>query len=193
MPEPVNKHDNETEYISFSEAAARIGKSEMTVRRLVKKPAAKQHIKTENGAIVVSSEFVKTVYPLDYKSVNAVNSNDNLSVNGENRSDNAPNKPVNSDNAAAAILQARLEEKEVLIASLQQQVDRTEKQFEEYRQEKKQEIERMFERWKAEQEIFKRDQDLAAGKLLSQQVQEVPEPDKTDKTDTIKKKPWWKF
>lgn len=171
MRESVNTSD----YITLAEAAARTGKSEMTIRRLSKKSSAKEHVKHDSSGLLISASFVSKAYPFANKYVNSSNVNDNI--------DNAPvNTPKNSQ---ADILHVRLEEKDKLLALQQQQIERLERQFSEYREEKQRELDRLHDKWSQEQEIFKRDQHLNAGKLLTQQSQELPEE------AGVKKKRWW--
>jgi len=171
MRESVNTSD----YIPLAEAAARTGKSEMTIRRLAKKPSAKQHVRKEGNGLLISSFFVNEAYPPVNKPVNSVNTNGNID-----------NKPVNTpDNSRPEVLLARLEEKDKLLALQQQQIERLERQFSEYREEKQRELDRLHDKWSQEQEIFKRDQHLNAGKLLTQQSQELPNEVEA------KKKRWW--
>lgn len=169
MKESVNTGD----YITLAEAAARTGKSEMTIRRLAKKPSAKQYVRQEGSGLLISSSFVNEAYPPVNKPVNSVNTNDNIN--------NTP------DNSRPEVLLARLEEKDRFLALQQQQIERLESQFSEYREEKQRELDRLHERWSQEQEIFKRDQHLNAGKLLAQQSQEEPQEVEA------KKKRWWAF
>ena len=171
----MNDSVNIDDHITLAEAAARTGKSEMTIRRLAKKAFAKEHVRHESGGLLISSSFVNRSYPFDNKPVNSININDNID-----------NKPVNtSDNSRSEILLARLEEKDKLLALQQQQIERLERQFSEYREEKQRELDRLHDKWSQEQEIFKRDQHLNAGKLLTQQSQELPNEVEA------KKKRWW--
>ncbi len=171
MKESVNTSD----YVTLAEAAARTGKSEMTIRRLAKKSSAKEHIRHENSGLLIRSSFVNKLYPFDNKPVNSSNINDNI----DNKFVNTP------DNSQSEILLVRLEEKDKLLALQQQQIERLERRFSEYQQEKQRELDRLHDKWSQEQEIFKRDQHLNAGKLLTQQSQELPNEVEA------KKKRWW--
>lgn len=173
----MNKSDNIDDYITLAEAAARSGKSEITIRRLSKKVSAKEHVKKDVNGLLISSSFVNGVYSFDNKSVIIDNTNDN----SDNKHDNKHQV------IQAEILLVRLEEKDKLIASQQQQIERLERQFTEYREEKQKELERLHDKWSQEQEIFKRDQHLNAGKLLAQQSQEQPQEVEA------KKKRWWQW
>lgn len=168
---------NTSDYISLAEAAARTGKSEMTIRRLSKKVTAKEHIKHDGTGLLIQSSFVNSIYPFDIKAVINVSVNDNIDNNSDNR----------SQNSQVEVLLVRLEEKDKLIISQQQQIERLEKQFNEYREEKQRELDRLHDKWSQEQEIFKRDQHLNAGKLLAQHSQELPEEVEA------KKKRWWQW
>lgn len=160
------------DFISLAEAASRTGKSEMTIRRLAKKEISKKHIINKNGAILIRSEFVSSVYP---------NLNDHVNIDNKNIND--VNKTVNvnqleieeAKSSQVTILEIKLEGKIALLESQQQYISLLEKQFQEYKNEKQGELDRLHERWSQEQEIFKRDQHLNAGKYILQKNQELPE------------------
>jgi len=173
----MNDTVNTSDYITLTEAAARTGKSEMTIRRLSKKLIAKEYIKQDNNGLLIQSYFVNSIYPFDNKGVISVNVNDNIDNNDDNK----------KENSQVEVLLVRLEEKDKLIVSQQQQIERLEKQFIEYREEKQRELDRLHDKWSQEQEIFKRDQHLNAGKLLAQQSHELPEEVEA------KKKRWWQW
>lgn len=173
----MKKSDNIDDYITLAEAAARSGKSEITIRRLSKKLSAKEHVKKHVNGLLISSSFVNGVYSFDKKSVITDNTDDIIDNKGDNT----------HQILQAEILLARLEEKDKLIANQQQQIERLERQYLEYREEKQKELERLHDKWSQEQEIFKRDQHLNAGKLLSQQSQEQPQEIEA------KKKRWWQW
>lgn len=159
-------------FISFAEAASRTGKSEMTIRRLAKKEVSKKHIINRNGAILIRSEFVNSIYP---------SFGDHVNIDNKNVRD--VNKNVNNDlfetedfkNSQVKILEIKLEGKIALLESQQQYIILLERQFQEYKAEKQSELDRLHERWSQEQEIFKRDQHLNAGKYILQNNQELPE------------------
>lgn len=173
----MNDTVNTSDYISLAEAAARTGKSEMTIRRLSKKATAKEHIKHDGTGLFIQSSFVNSIYPFENKAVINVSVNDNIDNNNDNK----------SQNSQIEVLRVRLEEKDKLIVSQQQQIERLEKQFNDYREEKQRELDRLHDKWSQEQEIFKRDQHLNAGKLLAQHSQELPEEVEA------KKKRWWQW
>ncbi|PRY00205.1 hypothetical protein CLV24_1572 [Pontibacter ummariensis] len=173
----MNNTVNTGDYITLAEAAARSGKSEMTIRRLSKKVYAKEHVKHDGNGLLIRSSFVNKVYSFDNKPVISVNIDDNT----DNKRDNT------YQSSQAEILLARLEEKDKLLTVQQQQIERLERQFNEYREEKQKELDRLHDKWSQEQEIFKRDQHLNAGKLLAQQSQEQPEEVEA------KKRRWWRW
>lgn len=160
------------DFISLAEAASRTGKSEITIRRLAKKEISNKHIINKNGAILIRSEFVISIYP---------NLNDHVNIDNKNVND--VNKTVNTDqleiedtkSSQVTILEIKLEGKIALLESQQQYISLLERQFQEYKNEKQGELDRLHERWSQEQEIFKRDQHLNAGKYILQKNQELPE------------------
>ncbi|MGX5858738.1 hypothetical protein ACWKW6_34120 [Dyadobacter jiangsuensis] len=168
-------------FISLAEAASCTGKSEMTIRRLAKKDAAKKHVSIKNGAILIRATFVESIYPFENKLVNNV-------IKNVSENDNTVNKPnVDVENTLQQeilVLSTKLEGKEDLLKSQQQYIDLLEKRFKDYQEEKQREIDRLHERWSQEQEIFKRDQHLNAGKIIAQKPQELPEGGE-------RKKRWW--
>jgi len=171
------------DYINLTEAAASTGKSEMTIRRLSKKSIANQHIKKINGVILISKDFVKSIYPFDNSHV--INDNKKgLSVNNDDNTIFPTNAALNNE---ILILKAKLEGKEELLQSQKQYIDLLEQRFKDYQDEKQKELDRLHERWSQEQEIFKRDQHLNAGKYIIQKSQELPES-----IDDNKSKSLWK-
>lgn len=171
-------------FISLAEAASRTGKSEMTIRRLAKKEISKKHVINRNGNILIRSEFVSSIYPFFGDHVNIDNKNvDN--VNKFVNIDQVETKDTKSNQIT--ILEIKLEGKIALLESQQQYISLLERQFEEYKNEKQGELNRLHERWSQEQEIFKRDQHLNAGKYILQKNQELPEPG-----DGEEKKSLWK-
>lgn len=171
------------DYINLTEAAARTGKSEMTIRRLSKKPIANQHIKKVNGAILIRIDFVKSIYPFDNSHV----INDNKRVLSVNNDDNTGFTASEALDNEILILKAKLEGKEELLQSQKQYIDLLEQRFKDYQDEKQKELDRLHERWSQEQEIFKRDQHLNAGKYILQKNQELP-----GSIDDNEKKSLWK-
>lgn len=159
------------EYISLTEAAASTGKSEMTIRRLSKKAIASEHIKKINGVILIRKDFVNSVYPIDNKSVNS----DNKMIDSVITNDNTTYFSHEALKNEILILKAKLEGKEELLQSQKQYIDLLEQRFKDYQEEKQKELDRLHERWSQEQEIFKRDQHLNAGKYVIQKQQELPE------------------
>lgn len=99
--------------------------------------------------------------------------------------DQSPKVEAVSD--LTSLLQSKLEAKEELLKEKQRYIDHLENQFKEYREEKQKEIDRLHEKWSQEQEIFKRDQQLNAGKLITQSVQELSGGEPT------RKKKWWQW
>lgn len=159
------------EYISLTEAAASTGKSEMTIRRLSKKAIASEHIKKINGVILIRRDFVNSIYPIDNKSVNS----DNKMIDSVITNDNTTYFSHEALKNEILILKAKLEGKEELLQSQKQYIDLLEQRFKDYQEEKQKELDRLHERWSQEQEIFKRDQHLNAGKYVIQKQQELPE------------------
>lgn len=170
-------------YISLTEAAASTGKSEMTIRRLSKKDIAIQHIKKTNGGILIRRDFVKSIYPFDNNNVIS----DNKAVYSVINDDNTTYFSSETLNNEIFILKAKLEGKEELLQSQKQHIDFLEQRFKDYQEEKQKELDRLHERWSQEQEIFKRDQHLNAGKYIIQKNQELP-----GSIDDEKKKSVWK-
>jgi len=161
-----------SDFISLSEAASRAGKSEMTIRRLAKKDIAKKHVINRNGIILIRSGFVSSIYPLLKDHVNI----DNKNVSDVNMSVNMDQfETEDAKSSHVKILETKLEGKIALLESQQQYISLLEKQFQEYKNEKQGELDRLHERWSQEQEIFKRDQHLNAGKYILQKNQELPE------------------
>jgi CII-binding regulator of phage lambda lysogenization HflD len=158
------------DYISLTEAAASTGKSEMTIRRLSKKPIADQHIKKINGIILIRRDFVKSIYPFDNNNVIIDNKAAHSAINDDNTT-YFSNEALNNE---ILILKAKLEGKEELLQSQKQYIDLLEQRFKDYQEEKQKELDRLHERWSQEQEIFKRDQHLNAGKYIIQKNQELP-------------------
>jgi len=173
-----------SDFISLAEAASRTGKSEMTIRRLAKKDMSKKHVINRNGAILIRSGFVSSIYPLfgdhvnvDNKNVSDVNKNVNIDIS----------ETEDLKSSQIAVLEMKLEGKIALLESQQQYISLLERQFQEYKTEKQGELDRIHERWSQEQEIFKRDQHLNAGKYILQKNQELPESE-----DSEQKKSLWK-
>lgn len=171
------------DYISLTEAAASTGKSEMTIRRLSKKAIASQHIKKINGVILIRRDFVKSIYPFDNNNVIS----DNKTAHSVITDDNITYFSNEALNNEILILKAKLEGKEELLQSQKQYVDLLEQRFKDYQEEKQKELDRLHERWSQEQEIFKRDQHLNAGKYIIQKKQELP-----GLIDEEEKKSLWK-
>lgn len=165
----MGKSVKTSDYITLAEAAARTGKSEMTIRRLTKQPIANKYIMNTKSGILISSSFVNSKYPHGDNGVKIINEN----VNIDNKIASNVNKNVNS--IEIDTLLAKIEGKDKLLAIQQQHIDRLEKQFSEYREEKQRELDRLHDKWSQEQEIFKRDQHLNAGKYIIQKNQEFPE------------------
>ncbi|GGC16109.1 hypothetical protein [Dyadobacter sediminis] len=173
-----------SDFISLAEAASRTGKSEMTIRRLTKKDGSKRHVSHRNGVILIRAEFVNSIYPFLDNHVNI----DNKNVSYVNKSVSV--HQVESEdfkNNRIAILETKVEGQAALLESKQHYITFLEKQFQEYKDEKQKELDRLHERWSQEQEIFKRDQHLNAGKYMIQQNQELPES-----IDNEEKKSLWK-
>jgi hypothetical protein len=158
------------DYISLTEAAASTGKSEMTIRRLSKKIIAKEHVINRNGVIFIDIDFVKSIYPHDNKDVISDNS-------GSEEADTLVNQ--------ISILKIKLEGKEELLKSQQQYIELLEGQFKEYQNEKQKELDRLHDRWSQEQEIFKRDQHLNAGKYIIQKNKGIPESNEQEASKSI--------
>jgi len=158
------------DFINLTEAAAKTGKSEMTIRRLSKKDAAKEHVISRNGSVFIKTDFVKSIYPFDNMSV--INDNTgSLPVNNDDNSNYLESEELNN---RILILTTKLEGKDELLKSQQNYIELLERQFKEYKDEKQKELDRLHDRWSQEQEIFKRDQHLNAGKYMIQQNQELP-------------------
>lgn len=173
-----------SDFISLAEAASRTGKSEMTIRRLAKKEISKKHVINRNGAILIRSGFVNSIYPLfgDYVNI------DNKNVSDVNKNVNIdPFETEDLKSSQITILEIKLEGKIALLESQQQYISLLERQFQEYKIEKQGELDRLHERWSQEQEIFKRDQHLNAGKYILQKNHELPES-----RDGEQKKSLWK-
>lgn len=161
-----------SDFISLAEAASRTGKSEMTIRRLAKKETSKKHVINRNGTILIRSGFVSSIYPLFGGYVNI----DNKDVSNVNKNVNIdPSETKDSKSSQITVLEIKLEGKIALLESQQQYISLLERQFQEYKTEKQGELDRLHERWSQEQEIFKRDQHLNAGKYILQKNQELPE------------------
>jgi len=171
------------DYISLTEAAASTGKSEMTIRRLSKKDIASQHIKKIGGVILIRRDFVKSIYSFDNNNVIS----DNRITDSVITDDNTPYFSNETLNNEILILKAKLEGKEELLQSQKQHIDLLERRFKDYQEEKQKELDRLHERWSQEQEIFKRDQHLNAGKYIIQKTQELP-----GSIDKEEKKSLWK-
>jgi len=161
--------------VLLQEAATLTGKSEATVRRLAKKPNASQHVsKDGEGRLLIGLDFLHKYYPpiapkIPLQPV-AIEPSTTTHQPEEVKQQPADTEALHPAYAIA------LAAKDETIQELKRQLNKKDEQIASF------------------QELLKRDQDLAAGKLLSQQVQKVPESDKTDKTDTIKKKKrWWQF
>lgn len=172
------------DFISLAEAASRTGKSEMTIRRLTKKDSAKRHVSHRNGIILIRAEFVNGIYPLLDNHVNI----DNKNVNYVNKSVNAHQfESEDSKSNQIVVLEAKLEGQAALLESKQEYITLLEKQFQEYRDEKQKELDRLHERWSQEQEIFKRDQHLNAGKMIAQKSHKLSEE------GVEQKRKWWQW
>lgn len=163
----------------MTEAAASTGKSEMTIRRLSKKSIASQHIKKINGVILIRRDFVKSIYPFDNKNVISDNKTAHSVI-----TDNITYFSNEALNNEILILKAKLEGKEELLQSQKQYIALLEQRFKDYQEEKQRELDRLHERWSQEQEIFKRDQHLNAGKIIAQKPDNLLEV-------ADRKKRWW--
>ena len=172
------------DYISLTEAAASTGKSEMTIRRLSKKIIAKKHVINRNGTVFIDIDFVKSIYPNDNKDVITDNKKPVSVIKSDNKDSEEADTLVNQ----ISILKIKLEGKEELLKSQQQYIELLERQFKEYQNEKQKELDRLHDRWSQEQEIFKRDQHLNAGKYIIQKNKEIPESNEQEASKSIWKR-----